>query len=624
MNVEFDIGGDQIDGARDYQEDAFMVSQLGITPAGKSSALVIMADGMGGHAAGNVASNMVVATFNKAFQSKCPPKSPSQALHDSLLNANEQIASSVAETPALEGMGCTMVTAYFEGNDLWWVSVGDSHLYLIRNKEFIKQNADHSYGAFLDLMIEQGEEIDDSAGMSRNMLMSAMTGAEISSIDCPDTPIKLQPGDRVIIASDGLDTIGAGAIIQYSEWSNTPKECVYALLKAVEDVKRKKQDNTTIIIVDVKEKEDKPKVSDELSAARSKPQKQNPKKRITDFEIDKEVPTSIFKTILIVLFLSGGGYYAWMSGLLDDGLAKVSDLITKDVTTTSTPNDTQTSVATIKSNKKEDVKPQNKAPVYKAPRKPPLLNKPSTQKQTPTSFQDAMKGNLKTPVMVTIPAGVFRMGGASAIVSPDESPRHNVTLKSFAMSKYEITFAEYELFAKANDKKIPNSKSWDKKTHPATQVSWDNALEYTQWLSAQTGKKYRLPTESEWEYAARAKTTSSYWWGNEKGSGNAQCFDCGGELNPNKPAKIGSFKANKFGLYDILGNVFEWTHDCYHSNYKNAPTDGSVWEGGDCSVRVARGGAYASPASSMRVENREKFKSNQGRDHIGIRLVREL
>jgi len=628
MNVEFDIGGDQIDGARDYQEDAFMVSHLGETPTGNASALVIMADGMGGHAAGNVASNMVVASFNKAFQSKFPPKSPSTALNDALLSSNEQIATSVKETPALSGMGCTMVTAYIEGNDLWWVSVGDSHLYLIRNKELIKQNADHSYGAFLDMMIEQGEEIDESAGMSRNMLMSAMTGVEISSIDCPETPLKLQAGDRIIIASDGLDTIGAGAIIQYSEWSNTAKECVYALLKAVEDVKRKKQDNTTIIVVDIKEKADAAKAVSELSTTNPKTQKPNPKKRITDLEVeDEESSSGIFMMLLIVLALAGGGYYAWVSGLIDKGLSAVSELITKDVgindgALDQASNDTNSTQ--IITTPKPQPKIVKKAPVYKAPRKPPGIKKASVIMPKSKPFQDVIGNNLKAPIMINIPSGSFRMGGASAFVSPDESPRHDVRIKAFAMSQYEVTFAEYEVFAKANDKKISSNKTWDKVTHPVTQVSWNDALEYTQWLSAQSGKKYRLPTEAEWEYAARGQTSGTFWWGNSKGVGNAQCFDCGGDLNPNKPAKIGLFKANKFGLYDILGNVFEWTRDCYHNNYKNAPTDGSVWEGGDCSVRIARGGAYASPASSMRASNREKFKSNQGRDHIGIRLVREL
>lgn len=623
MKVEFDIGGDQIDGARDYQEDAFMVSQLGETPDGKSSALIIMADGMGGHAAGNVASNMVVASFNKSFQSKFPPKQPNIILNQALLSANEQIASSVNETPALAGMGCTMVTAYLEGEDLWWVSVGDSHLYLIRDKELIKQNADHSYGAFLDMMIEQGEEIDEDNGMSRNMLMSAMTGVEISSIDCPESPLKVKPGDRIIVASDGLDTIGAGAIIQYSTWSDTAKECVLSLLKAVEDVKRKKQDNTTIIIVDIKEKKDAPtKATFSTEEKEAKPK--NQRKRITDIEIEEEKESSgIFLKLLILIVLSGAGYYAWISGLIDEGLSQVSELMTKDVN-----NSDNTEVLTpivsepeAKPNTTPNKSYTQKAPVYKAPRKPPTV-KP--KKVVTAPFQDLMKNGKNTPMMVRIPQGKFRMGGSSSLVSPDETPRHDVEIASFAMSQHEITFSEYEQFTIANEKTMPNSKDWDKTNHPVIKVSWNDALEYTQWLSAQTGFKYRLPTEAEWEYAARAGTITSFWWGRSKGKNNAQCFDCASDFNPNKPTKIGSFKPNSFGLYDILGNVFEWTHDCYHNNYKNAPNDGSSWEGGDCSVRVARGGAYASPASSMRAENREKFKSDRGRDHIGIRLVREL
>src|SRR5210317_434552 len=254
MKVEFDIASDQIDGARDYQEDAYMVNQLGEADNGDLCSLIIMADGMGGHAAGNVASNMVVATFNKTLQGKFPTTEVAEVLTDALNRSNDQIRASVKETPALRGMGCTMVTAYLQNNDLYWVSVGDSHLYLIRDRELIKQNADHSYGAYLDMMKEQGMEVDEQAGMSRNMLMSAMTGDEISSIDVTETPVKLKPGDRVIVASDGLDTLGDGAIIQYSSWSSTAKECVYALLKAVEDANKVNQDNTTLIVIDIKEK----------------------------------------------------------------------------------------------------------------------------------------------------------------------------------------------------------------------------------------------------------------------------------------------------------------------------------------------------------------------------------
>lgn len=255
MKIEFDIASDQIDGARDYQEDAYMVNQLGEAENGDICSLIIMADGMGGHAAGNVASNMVVATFNKTFQAKFPTPEVAEVLTDALNRSNDQIRASVKETPALRGMGCTMVSAYLQDDNLYWVSVGDSHLYLIRDRELIKQNADHSYGAYLDMMKEQGMEIDEQAGMSRNMLMSAMTGEEISSIDVSENPVKLRPGDRVIVASDGLDTLGAGAIIQYSSWSATAKECVYSRLKAVEDANKINQDNTTLIVVDIKERE---------------------------------------------------------------------------------------------------------------------------------------------------------------------------------------------------------------------------------------------------------------------------------------------------------------------------------------------------------------------------------
>ncbi|MHC4222182.1 MAG: PP2C family protein-serine/threonine phosphatase, partial [Planctomycetota bacterium] len=289
MSVEFEIASDQIDGARDYQEDAYMVSQLGETESGESCALVVMADGMGGHAAGNVASNMVIATFNKTFQYNFPTEKIAESLTESLTRSNDQISTSVKETPASRGMGCTMVSAYLQDNKLYWVSVGDSHLYVIRDRQITKHNADHSYGAYLDLMKEQGMEIEEQAGMSRNMLMSAMTGEEISSIDVSETPVIVSPGDRIIIASDGLDTLGNGAIIQYSSWSATAKECVYALLKAVEDANKINQDNTTLIVVDVKEgtKQEKPEISETEA---EKPATEIPDVPVTEEPIESKQP----------------------------------------------------------------------------------------------------------------------------------------------------------------------------------------------------------------------------------------------------------------------------------------------------------------------------------------------
>jgi formylglycine-generating enzyme required for sulfatase activity len=192
------------------------------------------------------------------------------------------------------------------------------------------------------------------------------------------------------------------------------------------------------------------------------------------------------------------------------------------------------------------------------------------------------------------------------------------------MSRYEVTFAEYDEFARATGRKRPDSKDWDRKTHPVVFVSWDDTYQYAMWLSKQTGHKYRLPSEAEWEYAARAGQETDYWWGRRVGTENAHCFDCKSGLHPRRAAKVGYFKPSPYGLYDTAGNVWEWVHDCYHPNYRGAPDDGSVWEGGDCTRRVARGGSFASASGSLRASKREKFVSHKKYDDVGIRLVRDL
>ncbi|MDH5354933.1 MAG: SUMF1/EgtB/PvdO family nonheme iron enzyme [Gammaproteobacteria bacterium] len=621
MSVEFEIASEQIDGARDYQEDAYMVNQLGVAENGNLCSLVIMADGMGGHAAGNVASNMVVATFNKTFQSRFPTKDVADALTDSLNRSNEQIRASVKETPALRGMGCTMVSAYLEDDNLFWVSVGDSHLYLLRDRELIKQNADHSYGAYLDMMKEQGMEMEAQEGMSRNMLMSAMTGEEISSIDVSETPVKVRPGDRVIVASDGLDTLGAGAIIQYSSWSATAKECVYALLKAVEDANKINQDNTTLIVIDIKERSVQP--SAEATPEASAPAA--PAQRVADIEtpeLPKE-PRSLKGLIWLVIIglLAAVGYFVWQQGLVQKATDAVVNVVEEQVS------------EMTKANPEPEPEPE---PVAEPSTESEMGSEPEVVKtepepvvepvftDKPDPFRDRLKSGGNGPTMIRVPAGSFRMGAASGVLAADEVPRHGVTIKSFMVSVYEITYADYDKFARANNRKLPDSTGLDRKMHPVADVSWDDALAYTKWLSKETGKNYRLLSEAEWEYVARAGSRTSFWWGATAGSSNAHCFDCKSDFNTSKPAKVGTYKPNAFGLYDTAGNLYEWVHDCYHRNYDGAPDDGSVWEGGDCENRIVRGGAFRSPASSMRAENREKFKSGRGQYNVGIRVARDL
>ena len=239
------------------------------------------------------------------------------------------------------------------------------------------------------------------------------------------------------------------------------------------------------------------------------------------------------------------------------------------------------------------------------------------------TIQDTLKSGGKGPVMAVIPAGKFLMGSTSSKNS-NERPRREVTAEKFAISQYEITFAEYDQFAEATGRKKPDSLYMDRATHPVIFVTSDDAFYYTKWLSEETGEKYRLASEAEWEYAASSGKKSTFWWGYEEEPNRAHCFGCGTGLDPRKPTKVGSFDPNPFSVYDTAGNVAEWVHDCWHDNYKGAPKYAEVWEGGDCAYRIARGGAYSTPPQSIRSARRDRFKSDQAYDHIGIIVVREI
>ena len=239
------------------------------------------------------------------------------------------------------------------------------------------------------------------------------------------------------------------------------------------------------------------------------------------------------------------------------------------------------------------------------------------------TLQDKLRSGKKGPVMVIINSGTFVMGITSSI-RKDEGPRHTVKIKKIAVSQNEISLEEYDIFAKALQKNIPNPKENDRKKYPVNFVSWNNANDYTKWLSKETGEKYRLLSEAEWEYIASTGRKSTFWWGYDEEPNRAHCFTCETNLDTSKPTKIASFKANLFGIYDTAGNVSEWVHDCWHENYKNAPDNGTVWSGGDCTIHIARGGSFTSPQQSIRNTKREQFKTDEKLSRIGIRIAREL
>ena len=232
------------------------------------------------------------------------------------------------------------------------------------------------------------------------------------------------------------------------------------------------------------------------------------------------------------------------------------------------------------------------------------------------------------PEMVVIPAGRFRMGDLNGGGSRDEEPVHEVRIaQPFAMGRYEVTFAEYDRYAQATGKERPDDEGWGRGNHPVINVSWQDAQGYVKWLSQETDQRYRLPSEAEWEYAARAGSTTKYYWGNSPSGrhANADEDDDWPSDGYERTAPTGSFIPNQFGLCDMSGNVWEWVEDCRRDNYRRAPTDGSVWaRSRGCNLRVLRGGSFVSEPALLRSAVRGRFKAASRGMSIGFRLVRML
>jgi formylglycine-generating enzyme required for sulfatase activity len=232
------------------------------------------------------------------------------------------------------------------------------------------------------------------------------------------------------------------------------------------------------------------------------------------------------------------------------------------------------------------------------------------------------------PKMVVVPAGEFMMGSPENEEGrySDERPRHKVTLaRAFAVSKFEVMFDEWDACVLLGGCAwpAPEAAGWGRGTHPVIGVSWDDAQQYVAWLSRRTGKTYRLLSEAEWEYAARAGTATAYPWGDEVGGENANCEECGSQWDGKQTAPVGSFTANPFGLHDMNGNVFEWVQDCYQA-YNEEPSDGSAITSGECIRRVDRGGAWNSEPKDIRSAVRFRNTPDIRYDSVGFRIARSL
>jgi formylglycine-generating enzyme required for sulfatase activity/serine/threonine protein kinase len=263
-----------------------------------------------------------------------------------------------------------------------------------------------------------------------------------------------------------------------------------------------------------------------------------------------------------------------------------------------------------------------------------------------TSMRDALPGGAQGPLLIVVPGGAFRLGDTSGTGARDEQPVRRVEIpRAFAIGRREVTVAEFRAFADATAyrtdaertggcriftedgfrqearyswRRLPFSQADDE---PVVCVSWSDALTYTQWLARATGKPYRLPTEAEWEYAARAGTESAYWWGNTVNAGRANCEGCGGRAKL-RTLPVQTFSPNAFGLYDTAGNAFEWTCSAYAGSY--AGQEQQCAAAGAAADRVMRGGSWAMPPPRVRASFRGFAARDYASDNVGFRVLLEL
>ena len=241
------------------------------------------------------------------------------------------------------------------------------------------------------------------------------------------------------------------------------------------------------------------------------------------------------------------------------------------------------------------------------------------------------------PEMVVIPGGRFQMGCVSGKnCNDDEKPVHEVRIATFELSKYEVTFEKYDRFMAATGRERADDEGWGRGQRPAINISWADAVAYTEWLSAKLGERYRLPSEAEWEYAARAGSVTRYHFGNDRSQlcryanhadrstdydgRNKRCSDGVGE----RTATVGSYQPNAFGLHDMHGNVWEWVQDCWNDSYQGAQTDGAARTSRNCGRRVLRGGSWASIPGNLRAAYRNVYTADERNNVFGFRVARTL
>lgn len=239
------------------------------------------------------------------------------------------------------------------------------------------------------------------------------------------------------------------------------------------------------------------------------------------------------------------------------------------------------------------------------------------QAETTPTYTDPITGM----EFVSIPGGTLRLGENQL----GQSPEQEKTIEPFLLGRYEVTFDQYSKFCSSTGRLIPSDKGWGMGTRPVINVTWYEADAFTKWLSEKTERTFRLPTETEWEYAARGGVTTPYPWGETALPPHANCRNCGSEWDGKKTAPVGSFAPNSFGLYDVIGNVYEWCLDGTHigddSKSGESVLKGSISDAPP--MRVQRGGSFLEPLNGVSLSRRFKDRPDAVEPEYGFRVLLE-
>lgn len=318
----------------------------------------------------------------------------------------------------------------------------------------------------------------------------------------------------------------------------------------------------------------------------------------------------IFLLGIIMLGIAAGALWYWLP-FLDGKVREASTSVLSPTPNAPAPQSPGGQQAVQQTQPSPNAAPQGQpAPVSQATKQAalPLQSAPPVS-QTPAVLE---------PQMNSLRGGAFMMGSND---DASEKPVHQVTIKPFAISRYPVSVREWNQCVAA---KACGFTASGKDDAPVTNVSWNDANQFVAWLADTLHRPYRLPSEAEWEYAARGGTQTRYWWGDEFQQGMANCRNCTDVAAAEQPIKVGSFKPNPFGLYDMGGSVDQWVEDCWHKSYHGAPSDGSAWVEANCGSHVIRSGSWMNDSRYVRPASRDSYDTNVRYPTHGFRVALSL